>query len=146
PANGRQLLADTHDEDKPVITTDGAGGAIVAWQLAFTPPTDVDIYGARVDASGTVSWAHSLYAPGGVQDAPAIVSDGAGGAIVPFEDSNAGNFDIEAVRYDASGVTVWGTTFSPQVTVANPAGDQVSPVAAPDGAGGATIAWPDYRN
>src|SRR5262249_51224844 len=46
PANGRQLLADTHDEDKPVITTDGAGGAIVAWQLAFTPPTDVDIYGA----------------------------------------------------------------------------------------------------
>jgi len=141
PVNGRQLLADPHDELHPVITTDGAGGAIVAWEYDYTPGTDTDIYGARVDASGTVVWAHALYQPLAVQDRPAIVSDGAGGAIVAYETNSTGDWNIEAVRYNGAGNNVWGLPASPQVPVSTAAGDQTLPVIAPDGAGGAVIAW-----
>ena len=145
PVNGRQLLSDTHDEFTPVVTSDGSGGAIVAWGYQFTPGTDIDIYGARVDASGTVIWAHSLYGPLGIQDRPAIVSDGAGGAIVTYENSASGNYNIEAMRYNAFGNTVWGSTFAPQVPVSTAAGDQANPIIVADGAGGALMAWTDLR-
>src|SRR5262249_25166764 len=55
PVNGRQLLADSHQENTIAIISDGAGGAEVAWNFVFGV-SDIDIYGARVDPSGNVLW------------------------------------------------------------------------------------------
>ena len=53
PVNGRQVSTDTHDETQPVICSDGARGALLAWTLIFSSPTDYDVYGAHVDSAGT---------------------------------------------------------------------------------------------
>ena len=141
PANGRQLLADPHNEDTPVIVSDGAGGADVAWQYDFGT-TDTDIYGARVNASGTVLWAHSLWAPVGFQNVPTAVADGAGGLIVAFQDNQLGTYDIRAVHYNGAGVSIWGGT----VDVCTAASDQGAPAGTSDGAGGMIVAWQDSRS
>ena len=139
PANGRQLLADTHDEFGPVIVSDGAGGAELAWSYTFGVG-DIDIYGARVNASGTVLWAHSLWSPGALQVFPTAVGDGSGGFVVGFQDNFSGNYDIRAVRYNGAGGLVWGA-----VDVCIAAFDQDSQVATSDGAGGIVLAWRDTR-
>ena len=74
-----------------------------------------------------------------------IVTDGAGGAIVAYENFVIGNWNIEAVRYNGFGNTVWGSTFSPQVPASTAPGDQQLPIIASDGAAGAVIAWVDRR-
>lgn len=73
-----------------------------------------------------------------------IVSDGAGGGIVVWRDSRSGNYDIYAQRVTASGAIApgWPAT---GLAVCTATGDQNTPVAAPDGAGGAVIAWADER-
>ncbi|HEY2956108.1 MAG TPA: FlgD immunoglobulin-like domain containing protein [Candidatus Eisenbacteria bacterium] len=143
PENGRQLSAVnlTKDEQNPVIVSDGAGGAIVVWELIFAIGTDIDICGGRVDGSGNVLWSGPEYEPGSIQEAPAVVPDGAAGAMVAFEDNQSGNFDIRELRFGPSGFHIWGANI-----VCNDPNPQTAPVAAGDGAGGAIIAWQDLRN
>lgn len=72
---------------EPTITSDGDGGAIVAWQDARA---GVDIYAQRVSASGAVQWPVNgvpLCTAGTYQMYPTITSNGAGGAIVAWEDN-----------------------------------------------------------
>jgi hypothetical protein len=73
-----------------------------------------------------------------------IASDGAGGAIAAWWDGRSGtNYDIYAQRVKASGVVPW--TAGGIVVSAGPT-DQQFPTIAADGAGGAIVAWHDYRN
>jgi hypothetical protein len=72
-----------------------------------------------------------------------MVSDGAGGAIVVFLDTD--NADIYAQKITASGVIAWGATDMP-VVICNDNTQQYGIAATADGAGGAFIAWSDYRN
>ena len=76
----------------PTIVSDGAGGAIVTWQDCRSG-TDCDIYAQRISAAGAVQWTANgvaLCTATGDQDDPTIVSDGAGGAIVTWEDYRSG--------------------------------------------------------
>jgi hypothetical protein len=78
------------------------------------------------------------------QDNPAIASDGAGGAIVVWDDGRL--FDhgaIFASRVDASGSVLWSEG---GVRVCNVSASQNYPQCVSDGAGGAIIAWHDFRN
>jgi hypothetical protein len=73
------------------------------------------------------------------------VPDGAGGAIVVFETELTsgkykGDIDISAQRVAADGRLLWGPSNKP-ASVADPVGMDRNPVAIPDGAGGAIIAW-----
>jgi FlgD Ig-like domain len=77
------------------------------------------------------------------QSNPAVVSDGAGGVIVTWQDSRSGDYDIYAQRIDASGKTLWAPNGVALCTVP---GGQLSPRIASDGAGGAIVAWYDIRN
>ena len=130
----------------PAIVSDGAGGAIVSW-LEYHIGTYEDIYAQRVDGSGVTQWTE-----GGVaictamsdQYDLAIVSDGAGGAIVTWYDyrSPLTGYDIYAQRVDASGVVQWTTDGVALCTEEN---HQMAPTIAPDGAGGAIVAWEDFR-
>src|SRR5438128_1188670 len=74
---------------------------------------------------------------------PAIVSDGAGGAIVTWDDYRSGDADIYAQRVDAAGALQWTAD---GVALCNAGNDQRSPTIVSDGAGGAIVTWFDRRS
>jgi hypothetical protein len=159
PLDGRALLADTvflansqGGQSPPVIVSDGAGGAIVAWQDDRSAITETDIFAQHVLASGALDdhWRTDGVAVlefDGLQDQLVIASDGAGGAILAWRDTRAGstNSDIFAEHVLSTGQLDlrWPDTGLPVCTAP---GRQDSPVILADGAGGAIIAWNDARN
>jgi hypothetical protein len=150
PADGRALCPTAaFGQDTPVIVSDGAGGAIVAWQ-DFRSGVSTDIYAQRVLASGVVdpAWpvdGRALCTATSLQTGAAIVSDGAGGAVVAWQDFRGGvTSDIYAQRVRSSGVieTSWPADGRAVSTAAN---SQVAPALVADGSGGAIATWEDMR-
>jgi hypothetical protein len=143
--DGVAICTDVASAWNPQITSDGAGGAIITWEN--NQAGDYDIYAQRVDASGTVLWAPdgiAICAVSGHQYAPRITSDGAGGAIIAWQDHRSGsNYDIYAQRVDASGNTQWGGV---GVAVCTDTLDQTDPQIASDSQGGAVVTWRDWRS
>jgi hypothetical protein len=140
------LLGTAPFQEYPMIVPDGAGGAIVAWKDSCGGNPRYDIYAQRVNASGAIRWAVDGVAlctvaiSGG---SPSIASDGAGGAIVAWDDKRSENYDIYAQRVDSSGVVRWTEN---GVGVCVEAAGQISPAITADGAGGALVAWRDWRS
>jgi hypothetical protein len=129
----------------PTLVSDGTGGAIVSWLDYRAGGSDSDIYAQRVDASGNVLWATDgvvLCSPVSVQWDPAIVSDGAGGAIVAWADLRTTQWDVYAQRVSASGTVMWDADGIALCTAAN---GQYYHAAVSDGAGGAIVTWADFR-
>jgi hypothetical protein len=69
--------------------SDGRGGAIVAWPL-YRNPRDWDLYAQHVDSAGRICWSDSGLAVCRDTDlqfwVPSTVTDGAGGAILVWQD------------------------------------------------------------
>lgn len=129
----------------PALVSDGAGGAILVW-YDFRSGTQYDVYAQRVDSSGVVRWTSNGVAvctATGTQIAPALVADGAGGAVIAWQDQRSGTFDVYAQRISSSGTVQWTPN---GVIVCNFSTDQISPVIGPDGSGGAIVAWQDFRS
>ncbi|UCF79235.1 MAG: hypothetical protein JSW03_02980 [Candidatus Eiseniibacteriota bacterium] len=130
----------------PRIATDGAGGAIVTWS-DLRGTMDYDIYAQRVDSEGKVLWAADgvpICTTSCNERCRRIAEDGAGGAIITWSDDRNGvDCDIYAQRVDSSGKTLWKVNGVPVCTADQ---DQGFPTIAPDGSGGAIIAWADFRN
>jgi hypothetical protein len=150
PSVNNPLCTVTNHQYDPHIATDGAGGAIVAWHDHRDPLSGnlyPDIYAQRIDAAGAVQWAAGgvvVAAESNVQQQARLVSDGAGGAILVWEDYRNGSYwAIWAQRIDADGVLQWpgGVRVSTLAT-----GSQRNPRLVPDGAGGAVITWVNYGN
>ena len=85
------------------IALDGLGGAYVS-SASYHPPS-LDVRATRVTAAGgtAVGWAYggaNVGAAGSNQMDSHAVSDGAGNAIVVFEDQRSGYLDIYAQRID----------------------------------------------
>ena len=79
----------------------------------------------------------------GAQSNPIVIPDGTGGGIITWRDSRASSADIYSQRIDGSGSALWAANGVPICTEPH---DQGSPVAIPDGNGGAFIAWVDGRD
>jgi hypothetical protein len=129
----------------PVVASDGSGGAIFAWEdfRGFDP----DIFAQRLNAVGTPQWTATgvpLCTQAGTQDAPAIVADQSGGAIVTWEDHRSGtNYDVYAQRVNASGAIQWT---GDGVALCTALGDQAAPQITTDATNGAIVVWEDYRS
>ncbi len=131
----------------PKIVSDSSGGAIITWDDIRNSNTDANIYAQRINSSGFVQWATD-----GVticdtirnQSAPAIEVDGAGGAIIAWDDKRDVSLisDIFAQRIDASGVVLWTANGIP---ICDTPEYQFKPAILSDGSGGAIIAWNDFR-
>lgn len=144
--DGITVCSAAGEQVSPALIADGTGGAIVIWE--DTRNAVRNIYAQRIDASGTALWATD-----GVAACPfpfnqltsQLVSDGLGGAIIVWEDIRHGvaNKDIYAQRLDASGTPRWTTE---GVAVCRAPYDQSGPKLVTDTAGGAIIAWTDYRS
>ena len=109
PTDGRALCTAPHQQLFPAVTEDGSGGAIVAWfDIRGGDYYAADVYAQHVLAGGLVDPAWPAdgralsTAPNG-QYIPTPVPDGAGGAIVVWDDWRSGKTDIYAQRVTASG-------------------------------------------
>ena len=135
--------------DAPGIQTalasvsDGAGGMIVVWEDRRSGGSD--LYAQRISATGVPMWtANGVAVCIGAVTRPCLVSDGAGGAVIAWEDVRAGSsVNLYAQRLSASGAALWTAG---GLAVVTSTGAQDSPVIAEDGDGGAIIAWRDTRN
>jgi len=138
-ADGVPISTETGDQQNPQIIPDGAGGAIVAWRDSRGGNMEYDIYAQRVNASGAVQWTADgvpLCTAAGDQGSAMILSDGAAGAIVTWNNYRTGNWDIYAQSVDASGVVRWTVD---GVVLCTAAGDQYVLAIASDDAGGAIV-------
>ncbi len=144
PADGVKVSLNYDTDDYPAVVSDGAGGAIIAWREL--DGGDHDIYAQRISADGLLLWA-----VGGVavctaptsQQSMRMISDGAGGAILAWHDSQNGNYDVFTQRIDGDGSVLWA---SGGVALCVDASGQFDIEIVSDSAGGAIIAWHDGRN
>jgi hypothetical protein len=151
PVQGRALCTATDNQYFPAIVSDGAGGALVAWEDYRAPGFNTDTYVQHVFGDGVVdpAWpvnGRAVCLSAGSQSFPIICSDGSGGAIVAFQDGRSvlPGWDVFAQHVLASGDLnpAWPDT---GLIVCTEAGDQTPWSMIPDGSGGALVAWDDSR-
>jgi hypothetical protein len=146
PAINTPICEAADHQFNQMITSDGNGGAIITWQdYRDRYGTMSDIYAQKVDSHGKVQWTSDGVAVSTApsdQVLPQIVSDGAGGAIITWEDNRNGTTDIYAQRIDASGSILWQAD---GVAICAAAYTQAYPQIVSDGQGGAIITWQDSR-
>ena len=148
---GIQVSASDGFQTNPVITTDGHGGAIIAW-IDDGPEMDAakDVYIQHVNADGSLGWpvnnpvTEAYYR----QEDIKIISDENGGAIVAWTDyrnttTGTTAVDVYAQRISAGGSQVWTTD---GIGVAVYDRYQQYPQLTGDGHGGAIIVWEDDRD
>ncbi len=142
-ANGVAFCTAANFQLYPMIISDGAGGAICTWEDWRSG--NADVYAQRVSALGVPQWTAdgvALWVDANRKTSPAIVSDGAGGAIVTWQDYRSGS-DIYAQRLDTAGAYQWATD---GVAVCAADDGQQYPRMASDGAGGVIVTWEDFRS
>jgi len=154
PVNGLLICNAIDQQFAPILVSDGANGAIIAWYDYRGVAADFqDVYAHRVNANGTLntSWPlNGLAIATGPESQwnQRMISDGSGGAIIVWQDNKnkatSGN-DIYATRITASGNShaSWPAT---GMLITNAANNQWPGSLIGDGAGGAYLAWSDWRN
>lgn len=152
--NGNTASLAVENQVNAQSISDGAGGIIIVWQdyrldPQGDPPDFVDssyIYVQRLSSSGTPMWAADgvrVCTNAQPQQAPVICSDGAGGAIMAWQDLRSGAYDIYVQAVSAAGALKWP---SDGVLLCGATNNQVLEVIASDNAGGAIVAWRDSRS
>jgi hypothetical protein len=140
--------------EEPKAIGDGLGGTIAVWEqvpegkIEDGSPQALlnDMYAQKIDANGNILWQPNgipLEITRGGGECPSntlVVSDGAGGAIVIWEDLRKGLMSLYAQKIDASGNILW-----------QPGGEEVCyiktnasfwpRVAVSDGSGGAIVTY-----
>lgn len=148
PEENNAIAATADRENSCAIANDGTGGAIIAWLNYNETDNDYDIYAQRIDVDGVIKWS-----PGGIPISdvatnphiPYIVSDGNQGAIIAwFEPRNNGKNVIFLQKVNSSGVVQW-TLNGVSVGIVDEHYQHGSPQLTTDGAGGAIVAWQDWR-
>ncbi len=156
--NGVPICTQPLGQATPAIISDEANGAIVTWQDNRSGTTG--IYAERLDPNG-----NSLWTANGIavctaavingtnaigQLNPKLVSDGAGGAIITWQDNrnttkSATFSGIYAQRVDLNGNPLWTVNGVLICTTLNKK-NSTTPQIVSDGVGGAIITWVDSRN
>jgi len=152
-ANGVPVSAAPDGQGTPMMVADGTGGVIVGWPDG-RPGNQFDVYAQRMDGAGSARWATDgipLCVAVRNQGPPIMVSDGARGAIMAWEDTRTSpsnlpqdrRTDVYAQHVDSAGVARWGTSGFP---VCTSTGNQIHVQVVSDAAGGAIATWLDTRN
>jgi hypothetical protein len=136
-ADGTQLSNSGSSKRDVAITADlgGAGGAIVAWRENNATGGTNDIYAQKVNAAGVVQWGSNGVPVTATnmnnETLPALISDGAGGAIILW----GGSAGLRAQRLNSSGMLQWGNTILAATVNNNPAS------VVRDGSTGVIVFW-----
>lgn len=124
----------------PAIASSGSDVAI-AFSVARGTAGQHRAYAQLISHGGVTMWSAGgvrLATSESTQINPAIVTDGAGGAIVVWQDDRFGDWDIFAQRVLADGSLAWDAN---GLCVDSEELHQLNPVVASDGVGGAIVAW-----
>ena len=146
PVNGVLVTIATVEPHEPVMVSDGAGGAIIAW--IDNRDGAQDIYAQRLDYNGNQVWGFggvTVRAPGGGTAVfPRMVADGQGNVLIAWQDDRGLGYDIYVQRIDAiTGQIDWA--FNGVGACTEAFGQTLCDVTT-DGSGGAVVAWQDLRN
>lgn len=142
PVDGLAVCTDPASQANPTIVSDGARGAVIAWTDGRA--NEDHIFAQRVLAAGQVdpAWpvnGRAISAAAERETRPLAVSDGAGGAVVTWQ-----GFTLQLSQY-AQHVTSGGIVdpawpLRGRLLSASELTQDQSDIA-PDGTGGAVIAW-----
>ena len=133
------------------VVSDGSGGAYVVWRIS-SPTTAQDIYLQRITATGLIAagWPVEglpIAALDSEQGSANLAGDGEGGVLIVWRDARSGSdgYDVYAQRVLANGSIApgWPLNGAP---VSRAHRSQDLPAIAPDGNGGAYVAWYDERD
>ncbi len=125
----------------PASCSDGAGGAIVVW-ADYRNGSSL-LYAQRLNAAGVPQWnaaGNLVCAVPGDKYNPVIVPDGAGGAVIAWEDLRTGAYDVYAQRLNSAGALLWTSTAVPVCTRTL---EQSWLHLVADGAGSFYLSWED---
>lgn len=143
-SGGVNISALGSNQMEPCLTTDGAGGAIIAYQS--DRGDNGDIMAQRIRSNGSLAWTTggvNVCVADNTQYGTRIISDGEGGAIITWADQRSGaDYDIYASRIDSTGMDQW-TSYG--VVVCQASDDQWGPEITTDGNHGSIIVWEDAR-
>src|SRR5579862_8346023 len=144
-SNGIGVCTQAAAQHGPRIINDGSGGAFITWYDHRAG--NYDIYAQRVTSLGGlvgIADGVAVCTSGTDQTNPDICTDGAGGAIIVWQDSRS-TTDIDiwvqamssavAIRWPVNGVVMNN----------NVAYNQVNPKIVSDGFGGGLMTWEDFR-
>ncbi|MCK4238870.1 MAG: hypothetical protein KAX33_07100, partial [Candidatus Lokiarchaeota archaeon] len=142
--NGTVISAEAQHQRDLQICSDGAGGAIITWE--DERGADLDIYVQRVNSIGGTEWTTNgvgICIASSNQRDPQICSDGAGGAIITWEDERGTvDIDVYAQRINSAGNIEWTNN---GISISTESGNQFDPQIITDGSNGAIITWQDHR-
>lgn len=142
--NGIPIVIKPSKQKNVKIISDENGGAIAVWEDSLAGFWD--IYAQRISTNGVAMWT-----TGGVpvcaatmnQKNARLVSDGAGGAYIAWQDKRGGiDYDIYAQHLNASGTPL---LVADGIAICNAIDKQTDPKIVSDRFGGAIITWQDKR-
>ena len=126
--------------------SDGADGAVIAWNRRNWAPDAYDICAQHIDANGVCRWTENgmvvCNAPGEQLYPETILLD-RGAVIIVWYDRRNESMDIYAQKVSAGGVTLWEPN---GMCVCCGAWDMQFPYIVSSNASEAIIAWPDKRS
>ncbi|MCD6115831.1 T9SS type A sorting domain-containing protein [bacterium] len=144
-ANGYPVCTAGGHQTNSQIISDGSGGVIIVWD---DNRTGYDIYGQQMSSNGIPQWEANgkvINASSGYQYTSRVVSDGAHGAFVIWNDDHSSpsdlNIFVQHIKSD-------GTLLFPEqgYTVVDTTGYQDGHCIVEDGAGGFIALWRDGRD
>jgi hypothetical protein len=144
-ATGEPVCTTSVSQDDPQLAAFSPGGVIITWEDYNGKGPDWDISAQYLEVHGVPQWGANgravCSAPMNQND-PRIFTD-TSGAVIAWDDQRNGTdqADVHAQRIDGDGDPEWllnGIALSDL-------GGQEDPRIAPDGEGGAIIAWADTR-
>jgi hypothetical protein len=140
--DGTAVCAEDGSQKALRMIKDGNGGAIMVWQDSRGGPDD--IYAQKIDYDGNTLWSDGgvpVCTASGIQQDCRLTTDGAGGAIITWEDTRSDSVDVYAQKIGAAGNPVW-THDGVEVRASPITQDNLAITS--DGQGGAIIAWEHY--
>jgi hypothetical protein len=146
--NGKRITFSPSDELNPAIVHDGANGAYIAWNLAFSA-SDLDVYLQHVLSSGSLASGFAagglgVATPTGHQQRISLATDAGGYALLAWEDERPTNprHIIYAQRVSPTAVIQWAAQ---GMAVSNGVNDDDWPAIAPAPLGGSVIVWSQVK-
>jgi len=119
PAVNNPICTASGDQTSPKVGSVGAEGAILAWWDGRSATGSFDLFAQRIDSSGKVKWmtnGSQVCSVEAQKHNPTITGDGAGGAIIAWDDEGRGYSDIYAQRINGAGVIQWPASGVPVCT------------------------------
>ncbi|MBN2621137.1 T9SS type A sorting domain-containing protein [candidate division WOR-3 bacterium] len=143
---GLPICTVTNDQSRPKCIAHGVDNFVISWEDRRSG--DYDIYGQRIDLSGTTYWTvngKQMVAIASHQFRHILASSSDSHFVLVWEDSRNGPADINlyAQKYDWQGYPLWGAG---GIVIDNGIESQRDVHLARDGLGGLFICWSDIRN